>query len=390
MAKIVVPNTGAGFNSTTENLVGFQSVQGGGLTNTNFTFDYGVTEKITQEYQEGVFSDPITLDSLNIDSIEEARITASKDLKVYPNYDLTEVTNFTLYGSLTKRLEVSVTQIINYFPAALEVDQVYFDYTTAFTCSNVVYNQVKNVTSFTVDVTRIKNIFDIDYTTNAARNVSLRATPVSPLRALTSTYKDYSLFVGTGSTEFPVVVFSPSTSLTAGTITFTVSGDCFSGLTNITNSLVIRPNKQKTEMVFANDFDEVEKFLLNRFVVPKYTAQFKVPRQTDDGTYYTAYEYLTWPLFGIWNIDIITSAYQSYVSKLAQYGGEIDEFKTNLISRFLTTGAFHEFDTPDQKIEKVLQLYSRSFDDTKKFIDVLARIPSVNYISGDDIQSSQI
>ena len=138
MAKIVVPNTGAGFNSTTENLVGFQSVQGGGLTNTNFTFDYGVTEKITQEYQEGVFSDPITLDSLNIDSIEEARITASKDLKVYPNYDLTEVTNFTLYGSLTKRLEVSVTQIINYFPAALEVDQVYFDYTTAFTCSNVV------------------------------------------------------------------------------------------------------------------------------------------------------------------------------------------------------------------------------------------------------------
>ncbi len=388
MAKIVVPNTGAGFQSPTENLVGFQSVKGGGLTNTNFTFDYGVVEKITEEYQTGVFSDPITLSTLNIDNIEEARKAAAKDLKVYPNYDLTEVTNFTLYGSLSKRLEVSVTQIINFFPAALEIDQIYFDYTTAFTCSNVVYNQTQNVTSFHVDVTRIKNIFDIDYTTNAARNVSLRPSKVSPLRALTSTYKDYSLFIGTGSTEFPVVVFSGSQSLTAGTISFTVSGDCFSGLTAITSSLVVRPNKQKTEMVFANDFDEVEKFLLNRFVVPKYTSQFKVPRQTDDGSYYTAYEYLTWPIFGIWNLDIITSAYQSYVGKLAQYGAEIDDFKTNLISRFLTTGAFHEFDTPDQKVEKVLQLYSRSFDETKKFIDVLARIPSVNYISGDDIPSS--
>jgi len=29
--------------------------------------------------------------------------------------------------------------------------------------------------------------------------------------------------------------------------------------------------------VNANDFDEVEKFLLNRFVVPKYTALFKIP-----------------------------------------------------------------------------------------------------------------
>ena len=36
MAKIVVPNTGAGFISPNEDLVGFQTTQGGGLTNTNF------------------------------------------------------------------------------------------------------------------------------------------------------------------------------------------------------------------------------------------------------------------------------------------------------------------------------------------------------------------
>ena len=378
MTRIVVPNTGAGFNSPTENLVGFQSVQGGGLTNTNFTFDYGITEKINQEYQTGVFSEPITLSTLNIETIEEARVTASKDLKVYPNFDLTEVTNFTLYGSLTKRLEVSLTQIINFFPAALEVDQVYYDYTTGYTATNVIYNQNEDFTTFDIDVTRIKNIFDIDYSVNAERNISLRPTPVSPLRALTTRYQDYSLFISTGSTEYRVILFEPSDSLTTGTITFTVSGNPFSSQTSIIDSLVIRPSKLKTEMVFANDFDEVEKFLLNRFVTPKYTSQFKIPRQTDNGTYYTAYEYLTWPLFGIWNIDILTAAYDSYVEQLAQFGAEIDDFKTNLISRFLTTGAFHEFDTPDQKIEKVLQIYSRSFDETKKFIDALATMTSIS------------
>ena len=49
MAKIVVPNTGAGFISPNEDLVGFQTTQGGGLTNTNFIWNYGVVEKIDKE-----------------------------------------------------------------------------------------------------------------------------------------------------------------------------------------------------------------------------------------------------------------------------------------------------------------------------------------------------
>ena len=388
MSRVVVPNTGAGFSNPTEDLVGFQSVRGGGLTNTNFKFDTGVVEKIDKNYQTGVFSDPITLDSLGVKDIEEAKLAISKDIKVYPNYDLTEVTNFTLYGSLTKRLETSVTRIINYFPAAIEVDQVYYDFTTAYTATNIAYNLNENVTSFSIDVNRIKNVFDIDFTTNASRNISLRPMSVNPLRDMTGNYNDYSLFIGTDSTEYPFKFFIPSNSLTAGTLTVYVQGNPFSGESNSVLSLVLKPNKLKTEMSFENDFDEVEKFLLNRFVVPKYTAQFKIPKQLDDGTYYTSFEYLTWPLLGSWNLDILTSAYETYITKLNSFGEEIDNFKTNLISRFLTTGAFHEFDTPDQKIEKVLQIYGRSFDETKKFIDVLANMTNISYLSENDIPSA--
>ena len=388
MSRIVIPNTGAGFSNPTEDLVGFQSVRGGGLTNTNFRFDTGVVEKINKDYQTGVFSDPITLDTIGVDNVEEARQALSKEIKVYPNFDLTEVTNFTLYGSLTKRLEVSLNQIINFFPAALEIDQVYYDFSTGYTATNIQYNQNEDTTTFTINVPRIKNIFDIDFTTNAARNILLRPTPVSPLRDMTTNYLKYSLFLGTGSTEYQFVYFVPSQTLTGGTIQVTVSGDPFLGASNSIDSVVLKPNKMNTEMVFFNDFDEVEKFLLNRFVVPKYTAQFKIPRQLDNGTYYTAFEYVTWPLFGSWNLDILTDAYQSYVTQLSGIGAEIDDFKTNLISRFLTTGAFHEFDTPDQKVEKVLQIYGRSFDETKKFIDALANMTNVSYLSGDDIPST--
>ena len=387
MSKIVVPNTGAGFVSPNEDLVGFQTTQGGGLTNTNFVWNYGVVEKIDKDYQSGVFSNPITLDDLNV-NLEEAKKALSVELKVYPAYDLTEVTNFTLYGSLTKRFSTSITQIINFFPAAIEVDQIYFDYSSGYTATNIVYNQNENVTSFDINVSRIKNIFDIDFSENASRNISLRPTPVSPLRDMTTFYKDYSLFIGTGSTEYPFILFTPSTSISSGTLSITVNGNPFSGASTTIDTLVIRPNKMKTEMVFENDFDAVEKFLLNRFVVPKYTAQFKLPKQTDDGTFYTSYEYLTWPLLGVWNLDIITIAYESYIQTLSLYGEQLDSFKTNLISRFLTTDAFHEFDTKDQKVDKVLQIYGRSFDETKIFIDSLATMTSVDYVPENDIPSA--
>jgi len=387
MSKIVVPNTGAGFVSPNEDLVGFQSTQGGGLTNTNFVWNYGVVEKIDKDYQSGVFSNPITLNDLNV-NLDEAKKALSADLKVYPAYDLTEVTNFTLYGSLTKRFSTSVTQIINFFPASIEVDQIYFDYSSGNTATNIRYNQNENVTSFDINVSRIKNIFDIDFSENAARNIALRPTPVSPLRDMTTFYKDYSLFIGTGSTEYPFILFTPSTSISGGTISITVNGNPFSGVSTTIDTLVIRPNKMKTEMVFENDFDAVEKFLLNRFVVPKYTAQFKIPKQTDNGTFYTSYEYLTWPLLGVWNLDIVTIAYESYIKTLSQYGEQLDSFKTNLISRFLTTDAFHEFDTKDQKVDKVLQIYGRSFDETKIFIDSLATMTSVDYVPENDIPSA--
>ena len=380
------PAPPAGSDSFSPDLVGFQVVEGGGLTQGNFEFTTSVVEKVNRTFDNGVFSTPYTLENLQIESIEESKRLQAKEYGVYPNYDISNVTNFSLYGSLQKRFSASVNKIINFFPAAIQVDRLYTDYTTANTATNISYDAIDDETTFEIDVTRIKNPLDIDYSVNSDRNIQLRPMAVHPIRNMSRNYLKYSLFIGTGETEYKLSDFVASQSLSAGTITVTVQGNPLTGTTT-TESLLLRPNKYETEVIFSQDFDEVEQFLLNRLVSPKYTATFSVPREDNSGKFYNSAEKATWPIYGLWNIDIITEKFTVYLEKLNDIAIAMDSFRTNLISRFLISGTLKEFDTGDQKLEKVLQIYGRSFDETKKFIDGLAYINSVNYLPKNDIPS---
>jgi hypothetical protein len=208
---------------------------------------------------------------------------------------------------------------------------------------------------------------------------------VSQLRNLSVEYSKYVL--NYENQFFTVAFVEPTESLTTGTLTISVFGNPFSGQSEVFNSLIIRPNDLEVSKVFNETFDEVEKFLLNRYSNPIYTANFNVPVENEDGTYSSNKQKITWPLNGNWNIDILTASFTRYLEQLDGVANSIDGYKTNLISRFLTTGAFKEFDTIGQKVEKTLQIYGRSFDETKKFIDALAYMNSVNYNTGNDIPS---
>ena len=381
------PAPPSGQDTFSQNLVGFQLVDGGGLTQGNFEFTTSVVEKVNRRFDVGVFSQPFTLENLELDNLTQSRVLQAKQYRVYPNYDLSNVTNFTLYGSLQKRLSSSIIKIINFFPAGIEINKLYTDLTSANTATNISYDAVENETSLELNVARFINPFDIDYSVNATRNISLLPYVVSPLRNLTKEYLKYALFIGTGETEYKLIDFEPSSSVSSGTVTIIIEGNPFSGASTTVERLLLRPNKFETEVAFDIPFDEVEKFILNRNFVPKYTANFRVPRQDDNGQFYVANEMVTWPLGDSWNLDISSSKYETYLQQLDTIAYDMDEYKTNLISRFLTTGAFKEFDTGDQKIEKVLQIYGRSFDETKKFIDALAYMTSVHYNPTNDIPS---
>jgi hypothetical protein len=376
------PGSGAG---TFDNIVGFQVVEGGGLTNAVFDFTTSVTEKVNRTFSIGTFSEPISLEDLDVNSVDQSRRILQSQFRVYPNYDVSQVLNFSLYGSLAKRFSVSINKIINFFPAGLDVRRTMTNYTTGQTATNIVYDSVEDETSFDVSVSRIYNPFNIEYSVSATTNIMLREIVTSKYRNLTKTYLDYALSLD--GIEYRVIGFTPSPSIDSGSLNFIVQGNPFSGLSTSLDNFIVRPNDFIVDQVFAEDLDEVEKFLMNRLISPEYTANFQVPLQNEAGQFYTGYVQVTWPKDGIWNLDIISGRFDNYLAKLADTAESLDSYKTNLVSRFLITDSIKEFDTMDQRVEKVLQIYGRSFDQIKQFIDSLAWMNSVDYNPGNDIPS---
>ena len=382
--NIYCPPQSSAANQFSNNLVGVQLVTGGGLTQANFNFTTGISEKQNRTFTIGTFSDPINLESMNIQNQVEAADILSTNYRVYPNYDLSQVTNFTQYGSLVKRLSVSVTKIINYFPGGLEVNPVTPKFAKQETAINISYDQQSNDTTLEIYLTSIQNPFEIDYSQNAETNMMFYEMPVSPLRNMKLEYKKYVLYVN--GTQYPLNYLYPTTS-NSTTLKIIVDGNPFNGYSSTSDYLVVRPNDYEINKVFNLNFDSVENFLLNRNINPPYTAQFFVPKEQDDGSYLIIKESAMWPRSGLWNLDIISGSFDNYLEQINTFSLNLDEYTTNLISRFMTTGALKEFDTPDKKFEKLLQIYGRSFDETRSFIATLGNINSVNYTIKNDIPS---
>jgi hypothetical protein len=379
------PQSASGAGTFSDALVGLQLTQGGGLTLANFAFSNKITEKVNRNFDTGVFSDPISLLDLNISSVQQAQNIFDVNFKVYPNFNETNILNFVAYGPLSKRFSSAVINIINYFPAALEINSLKSDFTTGNTATNISYNDEEDITKLFIDISSIRNPFSVNFTQNSTNILKSLEFEVSKYRNMTVYFTDYVLKT-TGGT-FSVVNLTASTSISAGILSIAVLGSPFgTGLTT-TDDLVIRPNDYIVNEVFNLELDEVEELLLNRYSYPIYTSKFKVLQEADDGSQYIQPQTLTWPLNGSWNIDIETPAFTYYLSQLDKIGQSFDEYQTDLLSRFYTTDSLKEFDTFDQKAQKTLKIYGRSFDENKKYIDSISHMVSVNYIVGDDIPS---
>jgi hypothetical protein len=385
VVKYTCPPLASGENTFSDNLVGLQIVNGGGLTNSNFEFQVQNAEKVNRVFSRANYSTPQSLESIGIKDLAQSVKIIETNFTVYPNFDLTDINSFVNYGPLSKRFSSAVLNIINYFPAALEVDKFRYNFSSGSTAFNINYDEDTQNTSFSILVTSLRNPFNIDFSVNSTQNISSYTYEVSEFRNLKRTFTDYVLdYKGN---FYEILNFTPSQSLTSGTITFLCDGDPFSGESITYEHLVIRPNDVIVNKVFNLNLDEVEEFLLNRYVIPKYTSQFSVPEEGDDGNLFLSLKNVTWKLDGYWNIDIRTSSFDDYLQTLNTIAEDFDLFKTNLVSRFYVTDSIQEFDTPDQKVDKVLKIYGRSFDESKKYIDAIKHMTSINYNIGNDVPS---
>ena len=377
--------TGSGLDGFSDKLVGNQFTDGTSqFTLGNFGISKSVTDKENEDFSLGNFSRPITLDTLsggeddadNRDALSILKRNYSN--KAVINFDAGDVTTFTQYGSLTERFKVAIQNIIKTFPAAITVNKLGADYSVANTATNIFFDPLENETNFDVNITRMSNPFAIEFTTTGVLFFSGTTKGVDEIRNMTKEFGEYSVFIN--GNEFKITELTPSTTNLTGLLNITSKGNVFSGLTATTSEFHLRPNTYKTEEIFDKMYD-IEKFLLNRKTTPKYTAEFKTLRESNYGKLTQTTSTLTWPTVDDWNIVTDDDVFVRYLTKLYEIADTYDKHKTNLISRFLTTGALKEFDTEDHMFEKIIQLYGRSFDEIKKYIDGLAYMTNVTYDS---------
>ena len=83
-----------GVKTFSDNLVGLQITDGGGLTQGNFQFTTAIYEKSNRKFDTGIFSDAYTLENLKIDDIQQAKRIIEKNFK-----DIFELSSRSVYSS---------------------------------------------------------------------------------------------------------------------------------------------------------------------------------------------------------------------------------------------------------------------------------------------------
>ena len=391
-----------GEGTFSDNLVGNQFVDGTSqMSNGNFSITENYQLPQQTDFNLAGFSSPITLESMG--EIDTENLKVSNSLEIFVNHDTSDLSNMVLYGSLKKRLNVAVENVINSFPAALFVDGIDANNNTGnTTANNISYDTITDRTTFRVTVDHMSNPFGIEFTTNgelfipgispqqvinnmnmfgnsASTTVKIAEGKVTKLRNLTKEYEKYVITFNNEveTTEYKVIGFTPE-SVTTNFIEVIVEGKPFGLVTSTTTQFYIKPSSIESESQLKS-LHGVEAFLMTRDVSPIYTAKFKTVKETVNGKKYYSHTSLTWPMGDSVNLDITETPYTTYITKLSNIGDELDGIKTNLVSRFLTAPTLKEFDTSDQKIEKTLQIYGRTFDDVKTFVDGIAYMNNVTY-----------
>ena len=371
MAKVryKVPSEAAsGVETFSDKLVGTQITDGTSqLTNTNFDIDRVIPEKDSKDFKSQPFSDFLTLKDLK----EELSGGTKKKEKIKFKGGINDAGK-SLYGSLKQRLEVSISNIIINFPAAILVDKDSPIKSVDVTLSGITYSESAKTSEFYIQKSILFNPFDITLIkplSNTLPNVD------NTIRNFYSSYTKYVLVYN--NLTYDIVSYTEPNALNL--IKLKVKGKPFTGSTT-NDSVLIRPNDGITEEFFSG-LDELETLLLNRETNPKYQASFKVPKDSLDETKTEIVNvYVNWPTTKDgWNLQIVGIDYADYISQLSSLGDEIDDYKSNLIVRFLTAPQLFEFDTDDQKAQSIFQLYGQSFDRVKKYIDNIAYVRNVSY-----------
>lgn len=392
-AKKEIFEGGIEYRNFSPDLVGVQLASDGGtplFTMGNFSITTNMEPKTDKNFITNNFSQFITLSELNL-TLDETNTLLVDNANVILKLDKTKLKNYALFGSLTEFVRVSLENVIINWPASLYMVGVAQNSQgqtlNGYTYEDYTYDLLTNISTFKINTTFINNKFNLNFLLNG--NIINTYNSTNDLRNVTINYDSYVVY--TNGIEYPLIGFTGATYTTTDYIYLNVKGNPFSGMpTSAKVSYHIKPNKLKEEQFF-NSLPDFEYYLLNRNIIPAYTAKFKYPTKSDEGVILYITETVTWPVSDGYNIDFDTTGYIDYATKLLNISANNDLYSSDLMNRFLVTESISAFDTmpvhlseqdrdsSGQKMNKTLRIYGRSFDDLNNFITGIAFANTVTY-----------
>lgn len=304
--------------------------------------------------------------------------TVQNNLRAKVLFDKQKLENYVRFSSLTEGFKNSILEITKDFPGGIKLTP-YSILNPAIT--NYISYPVEDRAKFKVNIKNINNPFGIDFYEKSRTKVD--DVTISPLRNFGKTYTDYVIYYN--GVEYPIIdVTLPTDENDTKTgIVITTAGQPFLDKMNANREanvlFYIKPSQKKYDE-FISNLSELSKFLLNWDPVSKtYKSTFTKPQIDDSGVYTLVKKSIYFPMLDDVNIDLFDTKFDDFLTTLNDISNDYDKYKTNIISRFLTTDSLHEFDTEDKKMELVFQMYGRIFDEVLKYIDGLSYMTNLSY-----------
>jgi hypothetical protein len=369
------------------NLVGLQFTDGASLfTFGNFQITTNLDRKLNKNFVlGGQWSDYYNLSNLNLTQ-NESEILLSNEIFVRLNFNPRNIDRYVYFGSFYEFAKVTIESIIQKWKGSLYLNPTL---TTNFPVNTVLsfnYNSAIDVATFLIPKSVIGNPFELIVDANTDF-VDIKEGEIFNIS------RDYNKYViWNGLKNFDVIEYTGSTT-SFEYLRVKTKGNPFPTLTASTFGQLtyhFKPNDTEVELFF-NELSDFEKLILNRLTTPIYTSTFDVPTEFD-GVLQILERSYTWPVTDGYNLDINTPTYQIYLEGIFEMATQFDKNKTDLVARRFVSESIMEYDTtseynPDtpeaqiygRKVNKLLRIYGREFDEVKKYIDGISFANVVTY-----------
>jgi hypothetical protein len=330
--------------------------------------------------EPGIIAQHITLADLQVDNLAEARAAQRFQRQLRLPADPAELSGYAYFGSLRLRLRAAVNSVLAAFPAGLVAEPTQPDGSRLSTVITHSYEALADATTCQLPVDTLANPFGLNLHTLAQES-----RPGQP-DLLTQTQRYVLELEGI---EYPLLEVVGLTNAQSGLLTVRLKGHPFAAYTTQSLALryVLRPAAEYARSQFRTTTSELGLYLLGGTQAPLPNTALVVFRLPVEGENFETADpiieeqQVSWPRPDGYNIASQGVSFSTYVAQLDLLGDALDGYKSDLLlSRYAPPDSLLALDETQQaKLPALLRVWGRQLDDTKLFIDALARVNHLDY-----------